>query len=67
MHKLCLCNHSLRTSLGSWVAHLIQAGMRSTHSPYAVSSRVLILDLHGRVSAYRSPRRLSPVPVRIAS
>lgn len=23
----------------TWVAHLIQAGMRSTHSPYAVSTR----------------------------
>lgn len=27
------------------VAHVIQAGMRSTHSPYAVSRRVLILVL----------------------
>jgi len=27
------------------VAHLIHAGIRSTHSPYAVSSRVLIFDL----------------------
>lgn len=33
------------TSLGSCVAHLIQAGIRSTHSPYAVSSRVLTFDL----------------------
>lgn len=38
-----------RKQFGCWhtcVAHVIQAGMRSTHSPYAVSNLVLILLLH---------------------
>lgn len=34
-------------SARTWVAHLIQAGMRSTHSPYAVSSRIFTLVLRG--------------------
>jgi hypothetical protein len=34
-----------RCAVFTCVAHLIQAGMRSTHSPYAVSTRTFTLDL----------------------
>lgn len=40
------------SNMRTWVAHLIHAGMRSTHSPYAVSSRAFTLVLRaGRARA----------------
>ena len=48
----------------TWVAHLIHAGMRSTHAPSGVSSRHLILVLGGggRVQYEVKARPLSSLP-----